>query len=75
MDSLALLLGSSLDAGTVLALASLGLLLNERSGVLNLGAEGLLLVSAIAGFATAVATGSDLLAFASGMLSGAARTM
>ena len=71
MDSLALLLGSSLDAGTVLALASLGLLLNERSGVLNLGAEGLLLVSAIAGFATAVATGSDLLAFASGMLSGA----
>ena len=71
MDSLALLLGSSLDAGTVLALASLGLLLNERSGVLNLGAEGLLLVSAIAGFATAVATGSDLLALASGMLSGA----
>ena len=71
MDSLALLIGSSLDAGTVLALASLGLLINERSGVLNLGAEGLLLVSAIAGFATAVATGNDLLAFASGMLSGA----
>jgi simple sugar transport system permease protein len=71
MDALALLLGSSLDAGTVLALASLGLLINERAGVLNLGAEGMLLVSAIAGFATAVATGSDLLAFASGMLSGA----
>ncbi len=71
MDALALLVGSSLDAGTVLALASLGLLINERSGVLNLGAEGMLLLSAIAGFATAVATGSDLLAFASGMLSGA----
>jgi len=71
MESLALLFGSCIDAGTVLALASLGLLINERSGVINLGAEGLLLVSAIAGFATAVATGSDLLAFASGALSGA----
>ena len=71
MDSLALLFGSCIDAGTVLALASLGLLVNERSGVINLGAEGLLLVSAIAGFATAVATGSDLLAFLSGALSGA----
>jgi len=71
IDSLALLLGSCIDAGTVLALASLGLLLNERAGVINLGAEGLLLVAAITGFATAVATGSDSLAFLSGALSGA----
>jgi simple sugar transport system permease protein len=39
--------------------------------VLNLGAEGMMLVAAIAGFATAVTTGSDLLAFAAGMGAGA----
>ena len=70
MEALALLLGASIDAGTALAIASLGLLLNERSGVLNLGAEGMLLVAAIAGFATAVHTGSDLLAFGAGALAG-----
>src|SRR6187399_2348652 len=66
MDALALLVASSIDAGTALALASLGLLINERAGVINLGAEGLMLVGAIAGFATACATGSDLLAFLAG---------
>ncbi len=71
MNELALLLGSTLSAGTVLAIAGLGLLINERSGVINLGAEGMMLVAAIAGFATAVGTGSDLLAFAAGMGAGA----
>jgi general nucleoside transport system permease protein len=71
MDSVALLLGSCIDAGTALALAGLGLSINERAGVINLGAEGMLLVSAIAGFATAVATGSDLAAFVAGAGSGA----
>jgi len=71
MDALALLVASSIDAGTALALASLGLLINERAGVINLGAEGLMLLGAIAGFATAAATGSDLLAFLSGAASGA----
>ena len=40
---------------------ALGLLINERAGVVNLGAEGMMLVAAIAGFATAVHTGSDWL--------------
>jgi simple sugar transport system permease protein len=71
MEQLALLLAATLNAGTVLAIAGLGLLINERSGVLNLGAEGLMLVAAIAGFATAVHTGSDTLAFAAGMAAGA----
>ncbi len=71
MESLALLIAATLSAGTVLALAGLGLLINERAGVLNLGAEGMMLVAAIAGFATAVTTGSDLLAFAAGMGAGA----
>ncbi|MFZ2987715.1 ABC transporter permease [Ideonella sp.] len=72
MNELALLLAATLSAGTVLALAGLGLLINERSGIINLGAEGMMLVAAIAGFATAVSTGSDLLAFGAGAAAGAA---
>lgn len=71
MNELALLLAATLNAGTVLAIAGLGLLINERSGIINLGAEGLMLVAAIAGFATAVHTGSDLLGFGAGMAAGA----
>jgi simple sugar transport system permease protein len=71
MNEIALLLAATLNAGTVLALAGLGLLVNERSGIINLGAEGMMLVAAIAGFATAVHTGSDLLAFGAGAISGA----
>ncbi|MDQ2779366.1 MAG: ABC transporter permease [Pseudomonadota bacterium] len=71
MDSFALLLAATLSAGTVLALAGLGLLINDRAGIVNLGAEGLMLVAAIAGFATAVHTGSDTLGFIAGALAGA----
>ncbi len=71
MDAIALLIAATLNAGTVLAIAGLGLLINERAGVVNLGAEGMMLVAAIAGFATAVTTGSDVLAFAAGMAAGA----
>jgi ABC-type uncharacterized transport system permease subunit len=71
MDSLALLLAATFNAGTVLAIAALGLLINERAGIVNLGAEGMMLVAAIAGFATAVNTGNDWLAFAAGAGAGA----
>ncbi len=71
MESFALLVAATLNAGTVLALAGLGLLINERAGIVNLGAEGMMLVAAIAGFATAALTGSDLLAFAAGIGAGA----
>jgi len=72
MDSIALLVAATLNSGTVLAFAALGLLLNERAGIVNLGAEGMMLVAAIAGFATAVHTGNDWLAFGAGALAGAA---
>lgn len=71
MDAYALLLGSTLSAGTVLALAALGLLINEKAGIVNLGAEGMMLCAALAGFATVVHTGSTWLGFAGGMLAGA----
>lgn len=71
MDSYALLLGSMLSAGTVLAIAALGLLINEKAGVVNLGAEGLMLCAAIAGFAVTVHSGSSWLGFLAGMATGA----
>src|ERR1700741_5478673 len=71
MDAFALLIAATLNAGTALAIAGLGLLLNERAGIVNLGAEGMMLVAAIAGFATAGHRGSDWLAFAAGIGAGA----
>ena len=66
MNEIALLIAASLSAGTPLALAGLGLLINEKVGVVNLGAEGMMLIAAVVGFATAFHTGSPLLAFAAG---------
>ena len=71
MDGLELLIAASLNAGTALAIAGIGLLINERAGILNLGAEGLMLVAAIAGFAVAVRTGNTWFAFGVGMVAGA----
>ena len=70
MESIALLVAASLSAGTILALAGLGLLINEKAGVVNLGAEGMMLCAAIAGFATVVHTGNSWLGFAAGMAAG-----
>ena len=72
MDSMALLLAATLSAGTILAIAALGLLINEKAGIVNLGAEGMMLCAAIAGFATVVHTGNTWLGFAAGMAAGAA---
>jgi ABC-type uncharacterized transport system permease subunit len=71
MEALALLIAASLHAGTILALAGLGLLINERAGVLNLGAEGMMLCGALAGFAATSATGGTLAGFAAAGLAGA----
>ncbi len=70
MDQFALLVAATLNSGTVLAFAALGLLINERAGIVNLGAEGMMLIAAIAGFATAVHTGNDWLAFGAGAVAG-----
>ncbi len=62
---------TSLNAGTVLAIAALGLLINEKAGIVNLGAEGMMLCAALAGFAVVVHTGSGTLGLMGGMLAGA----
>jgi simple sugar transport system permease protein len=71
MEAYALLIAATLNAGTVLAIAALGLLVNEKAGVVNLGAEGMMLCAAIAGFATVVHTGNVWLGFLAGMAAGA----
>jgi general nucleoside transport system permease protein len=52
------LLAGAILSGTSLLYATLGETLVERSGIVNLGLEGVLLVGASAGFAVTVATGS-----------------
>lgn len=67
MESYALLLAATLNAGTVLALAALGLLINEKAGIVNLGAEGMMLCAALAAFAAVVHSGSDVVGFLAGI--------
>jgi len=70
MDQIALLIAATLNSGTVLAFGALGLLINERAGIVNLGAEGMMLVAAVAGFAVAVHTGNEWAAFGAGAVAG-----
>jgi general nucleoside transport system permease protein len=72
MNEFALLIAATLAAGTPLALAAMGLLINEKAGVLNLGAEGMMLVAALAGFAAMLHTESATVGFLAGALAGAA---
>lgn len=58
--------------GTPTLLASLGELLSERSGVLNLGVEGLMLAGAMAGVGAASASGSAATGLCVAMLAGTA---
>ena len=58
-------------AATPLIFAAIGELVVERTGVLNLGVEGMMIMGAICGFATAVETGSPLLGFAAAAVGGA----
>src|SRR5690349_9908376 len=56
---------------TPLLFATLGEMFSERSGVLNLGIEGIMLLSAMTGFAAAYFTGSLWLGVAAGFVTGA----
>lgn len=60
----------SLDASTIFLIAGLGELFGQRSGILNVGVEGVMLFGATLGFITAQATGSYLLGFLVGIAIG-----
>ena len=73
--SLTLLLASLMVAATPILLAALGELVVEKSGVLNLGVEGMMIVGAICGFAIAVETGSAATGFVAAAIGGAALSL
>ena len=59
-----------ITAATPLVFAALGELVVEKSGVLNLGVEGMMLTGAVAGFAAAHVTGSAVLACFAAVIAG-----
>ena len=61
-----LLIASLMVASTPILLAAIGELVVERSGVLNLGVEGMMIVGAVTGFIVTVETQSPALGFVAG---------
>ena len=72
---LVLSIASAIVAGTPILLAALGEIVTERSGVMNLGVEGMMLVGGVVGFWAGVQTGSLTLALMIGGFAGAALAM
>ncbi len=66
------LLAAAVVSGTPILYATLGEMVTEKSGVLNLGVEGIMLVGCLVGFLTARLTGSPLIAFVAAGGAGAA---
>ena len=67
------LLVATLRAATPLILAGIGELITEKSGVLNLGVEGMMLVGAVTGFAATDTTGNPFLGILAARAAGALR--
>ena len=62
------ILQAGVASGTVLLFATLGEVLAERSGVLNLGVEGMMLIGAMTAFSTTIATGNPWIGVLAAMI-------
>ncbi|MDA7425214.1 ABC transporter permease [Thalassococcus lentus] len=71
----ALLVASIMISATPILLAAIGEMVVEKSGVLNLGVEGMMITGAVVGFAVAVTFTSPLLGFAAAALAAAALSL
>lgn len=69
-DAILIGLAGVLAAAAPVLFAAIGETISERSGVINLSVNGTILLTAMAGFAAAVSTGSILLGFVVGALLG-----
>jgi simple sugar transport system permease protein len=70
MDDLVFILAITAKSSIPVLLASLGEIITERSGILNLGLEGMMLMGALAGFVIGQQSGSLPLALAGAMVAG-----
>jgi simple sugar transport system permease protein len=68
-------ISSSILSGTSLLYATLGEVVGERAGIVNLGLEGIMLIGAASGFAATALTGSPYLGIAAAALAGAAANL
>jgi general nucleoside transport system permease protein len=66
------LLAAAVQSGTPILYATLGEIFTERTGILNLGVEGIMIVGALSGFLVAKITGNPAVAFVAAGLAGAA---
>ena len=70
LDLITNILYATVRTGTPLILVALGEMVAEKSGVLNLGQEGMMLMGAVLGFAAAVTTGNLFVAVLVAILAG-----
>lgn len=70
IDLISNILYAMVRTGTPLLIVALGELICERSGVLNLGQEGMMLMGAVIGFIVALVSGNLFLGFILAMLAG-----
>ena len=68
MEAIIIILQAGVGSGTVLLFATIGEIFAERSGVMNLGVEGMMLIGAMTGFSIASQTGNPWLGVLAAML-------
>ena len=75
MGALEAVILTIITASTPLLLAAIGELVTERSGVLNLGVEGMMIMGAVCGFVAAYTSGSAILGVWGGLVAGVAMSL
>ena len=75
MGALEAVILTIITASTPLLLAAIGELVTERSGVLNLGVEGMMIMGAVCGFVAAYTSGSAILGVCGGLVAGVAMSL
>lgn len=70
MNDLIFIASITLKSCIAVLLASIGEIFTEKSGILNLGVEGMMLIGAMTGFIIGYTTGSPVMAFTGAMLAG-----
>jgi simple sugar transport system permease protein len=63
-----IIIDTTIRAGTPILYATLGTILMEKSGIINLGIEGLMLIGALSGFYFTFTTGSIFLGFSAAII-------